>query len=81
MHQGMLTRKGDVLANASCDEKFSKSVEISEVMSKTFYIRCGYSIAANYVAAIHKRRKASDHIPMDVPMNCRYVDLPHIKDK
>jgi hypothetical protein len=81
MHQGMLTWKGDVLASTSCDENLSKSVEISKVMSKTFYIGCGDCIAANNVTTIHERRKASDHIPVDVPMNCCYVNLAHIKDK
>jgi hypothetical protein len=66
MHQGMLTQKGKVLANTSCDENLSKSVEISEIMSKTFYIGCGDGIAANYVTTIHERRKASDHIPTDM---------------
>jgi hypothetical protein len=77
----MLTRKGEVLANPSCDENLSKPVEIGKVTSKTFYIRRGDSIAANYVTTVHERRKALDDILMDVPMNCRYVDLCHIKDK
>jgi hypothetical protein len=81
MHQGMLTRKGDILSNTSCDENPSKAVEISKVMSKTFYIGCGDSIAASYVTAIHERRKASDHILMDMPMYRCYVNLSHIKDK
>ena len=77
----MLTRKGEVLANPGRDENFSKLMEISEVMSKAFYIGCGDSVAANYVTAIHKCRKASNHILMDMPMNCCYVDLCRIKDK
>ncbi len=70
-----------VFLNTSCDENLSKSVEISEVMSKTCYIRCGDSIAVNYVTAVYKCRKASDHIPEDMPANHCYVDLPHNKYK
>lgn len=77
----MLTREGYVIANACRNENFPKPVEIGKVMLETFYVGCGDSIAANYVTTVHKRCKASDHILMDMPMNCRYVDLPRIRDK